>query len=129
MTISKRKMLPVIARAAKEMASRSAASAEWWEHRTALGEWKTFLVTMSMYTDDPCILCLGPGMTYEALQVWNWMASGSRTMMVIMQQSPLGMSLSWDEKWTWNHPFSITCLLHLYLPIIIMDHIPALWKI
>jgi hypothetical protein len=34
--------------------------------------------------------------------------------------------LSWDEKWTWNHPLSIIFLLYLYLPISITDHIPAL---
>ena len=38
----------------------------------------------------------------------------------------LTMSLSWDEKGTWNHPLSIIFLLYLYLPNTITDHIPAL---
>ena len=29
------------------------------------------LVAMFMYCDDPCILSVGPAMTYEVLKVWN----------------------------------------------------------
>ena len=36
------------------------------------------------------------------------------------------MSLSWDEKWTWNHLVSITFLSYLYLHITITDRIPVL---
>jgi hypothetical protein len=94
-TIFKGKMLLIMTRAAEEIASRSDTFASWWNRRKALGEWQAFPVTMFMYTDDPCILCLGPDMAYEALKVWNWMASESRTMMAIMEKRSLGMSAKW----------------------------------
>ena len=94
-TIFKRKILPVMDKAAEDLAAKCVAFADWWDHRKALGKHQAFLVTMFMYTDDPCILCLGPDMTYEALKAWNWMACESNTMMAIMEKSSLGMSAKW----------------------------------
>jgi hypothetical protein len=90
-TIFKRKILPVMDKATERIASRYGAFADWWNHRKALGEHQAFLVTMFMYTDDPCILCLGPDMTYEALKMWNWMASESKTMMTISDAAKEGI--------------------------------------
>ena len=79
------------------LAAESCEFAEWWSDRQALGEWQATLVAMFMYCDDPCILSVGPEMTYEleVLKVWSWMASEGRTMMAIPEKRCFGLSGKW----------------------------------
>ena len=39
--------------------------------------------------------------------------------------SPVHISLSWDEKWTWNHPNSIIFLLHVHVDTTHANQNPA----
>ena len=50
---------------------------------------------MLMYCDDPCILCVGADMTFEALKAWHWLSRSSNTMMAIPEKRTLGISAKW----------------------------------
>ena len=64
----------------------------WWDHRLKLGDWQATLCAIFMYTDDPCILAVGPDMVYEALKAWSWMARERGTMMAIPEKRSLGLA-------------------------------------
>ena len=94
-SIFKRTILPIMNGIAQRHCDTNGAFRHWWQSRQALGDWQAVLCTMFMYTDDPCILSVGPDMTHEVLKVWNWMSSEGSTMMAIPEKRCFGLSAKW----------------------------------
>ena len=71
--IFRKALAPVVQRLAARFCAESTEFGSWWEHRQSLGEGmlQAVLCCMFMYCDDPCLLCVGPDITHEALKVWT----------------------------------------------------------
>ena len=93
--ILKQKLKPVMQSLAKKLCGGNSRFAQWWSHRCSLGEDQAVISAMLMYCDDPCILCVGADMTYEALKAWHWLSKSSNTMMAIPEKRTLGISAKW----------------------------------
>jgi hypothetical protein len=93
--IFKQKLQPVAERLAATWCAKSPTLARWWAHRESLGTDQASLFSVLMYTDDPCFLCVGADMTFEALKCWHWLTSSLNTPMAVPDKRSLGTSAVW----------------------------------
>ena len=99
--IFRRALKPAMQEAIAVFSRKSPKFAEWAAARRKLDgsspwDWcHDALCHMFMYCDDPCILCVGPDMAFEALKVWTWMSKEGRTMMAIPEKRSFGLAGKW----------------------------------
>ena len=90
--IMRQKLQPIMESLAARLCQGNQQFAEWWQHRSRLGEGQAAIAAIPMYCDDPCILCVGADMTFEALKAWHWLSKSSNAMMAIPEKRTLGIS-------------------------------------